>query len=123
MALMDSIHGIAVHLKALVTSLCFRGILWEAFLYPDEQFKVSLKISVLNCGYTSNMHGNTENVNSYGSCRLSTVTQCSGLFGWDNGASSAHFGSRRCCTCFPASQGKCLDAVTNYEQLALPLEG
>lgn len=24
---------------------------------------------------------------------------------------------------FPASQGKCLDAVTNYEQLALPLEG
>lgn len=51
MALMDSMHSVVVDLKALVTSLHFHGILWEVFLYFDEQFKVSLNISVLSYGY------------------------------------------------------------------------
>lgn len=105
MALMDSIHSIAVDLKALDTFLHFHGILWEVFLYSDEQFKISLKIFVLNYGYTSNTYGNTENVKSCGSCRLFTVTQCCGLFGWDNGGKLCSFWQQKVTHVFPCLPG------------------
>ena len=60
---MDSVRGIVAVLEVFVTSLHFHDILWEVFLYPDEQFKVSLKISVMSNVYTSNAYRNTENVN------------------------------------------------------------